>query len=224
MVRCCYQEGCKQTKSFTTTQMVLIRKGSSRFIHCQCAACRFVSTSTIFYGVQWLTCEKENATTDNCKLKCLIINYTCTVCMCNEETHANMYKHIRNNNIITYMCMYTYVCCVQYTALDSISCGHTGTCSNKYGVLRRKVASSPVGLRKLCSVLAALFYSEFPPKYCIMLTLFLHYAQNCFDYAHSVLRNTEQLAISVFLFVIFGTCAICQRDYPALLPDFARDV
>ena len=81
-----------------------------------------------------------------------------------------------------------------------------------------------LGLRKLCSVLAALFYSEFPPKYCIMLTLFLHYAQNCFDYAHSVLRNTEQLAISVFLFVIFGACAICQRDYPALLPDFARDV
>ena len=81
-----------------------------------------------------------------------------------------------------------------------------------------------LGLRKLCSVLAALFYSEFPPKYCIMLTLFLHYAQNCFDYAHSVLRNTEQLAISVFLFVIFCACAICQRDYPALLPDFARDV
>ena len=47
------------------------------------------------------------------------------------------YKHIIRNNIIT------HVCCVQYTVLDSTSCGHTGTCSNKYGVLRRKVASSP---------------------------------------------------------------------------------
>ena len=42
-------------------------------------------------GEEW-TCEKENVTTDNCKLKCLIFNYTCTVCLCNEETHANMYK------------------------------------------------------------------------------------------------------------------------------------
>ena len=42
-------------------------------------------------------------TTVNSTLK---FKYTCTVCMCHEETHASMYKHIRNN--ITYMYVYIY--------------------------------------------------------------------------------------------------------------------
>ena len=49
-----------------------------------------------------------------------------------------MYKHIRI--ILSHMYI---VCCVQYTALDFTSGGCTGTYSNKYGVLRRKVAVSP---------------------------------------------------------------------------------
>ena len=50
----------------------------------------------------------------------------------------------RSGTCITYMYnIITHVCCVQYTALDFTSGGRTGTCSNKYGVLRRKVAASP---------------------------------------------------------------------------------
>ena len=48
-------------------------------------------------GEEW-TCEKENATTDNCKLNFDIYKYTCTVCIHHEEIHAqkwDMYKHIR---------------------------------------------------------------------------------------------------------------------------------
>ena len=47
------------------------------------------------------------------------------------------YKHIRI--ILSHM----YASSVKYTILDSTSCGCTGTCSNKDGVLRRKVALSP---------------------------------------------------------------------------------
>ena len=69
----------------------------------------------------------------------LLFKYTCAVCMCHEEIHAqkwDMYKH----NIIRI----THVCCVLYTALDLLHVVHrTETWSNKYGVLRRKVASSP---------------------------------------------------------------------------------
>ena len=71
----------------------------------------------------------------------LIFKYTCTLCMC-EEIHVqkwDMYKHTCICIILSHM----YICCVQYTALDSTSCGRTGTCINKYGVLRKKVASLP---------------------------------------------------------------------------------
>ena len=70
------------------------------------------------------------------------------VCMCHEEIrtsteveHVDVYKHTLNIHII--ILLHMYVCCVQYTALDSTSCGRTITCSNKYGVLRRKVVLSP---------------------------------------------------------------------------------
>ena len=64
----------------------------------------------------------------------LLFKYTCTPSMCHEEIHAQKWdKYMYMYNIIT------HVCCVQYTVLDSTSCGCTGTCSNKYGVLRRKV-------------------------------------------------------------------------------------
>ena len=65
----------------------------------------------------------------------LLFKYTCTVCMWHEEIHVhaqkwNMYKHI---------CYHIYI--VQ--SIGFSSCGCTETCSNKYGILRRKVASSP---------------------------------------------------------------------------------
>ena len=65
------------------------------------------------------------------------------ICTCHEEIHVHARKYI--GHVTTYTCTYTIIMhvYVQYTALDSTSCGHTGTCSNKYGVLRRKVASAP---------------------------------------------------------------------------------
>ena len=57
--------------------------------------------------------------------------YTCTVFMCHEEIYIYIYMH-RSGTCIHKIYMYnfiTHVCCVQYTALDSTSCGHTGTCT-----------------------------------------------------------------------------------------------
>ena len=99
-------------------------------------------------------CEKNvTLPTDN---STSIIKYTCAVCRCHEEIHAQkwdmLYIPTYTYNIITHVCsvedykyrgnpynkgttvtcdtyIFTHVCGVQYTALDFTSCGHTGTCT-----------------------------------------------------------------------------------------------
>ena len=61
----------------------------------------------------------------------LLIKYTCTVCMCHEEIHAQKWD------------MYMYNIMYAVYSTQHWFCGHTGTCSNNYGVLSKKTSLVP---------------------------------------------------------------------------------
>ena len=74
----------------------------------------------------------------------LIFKYTCSVCMCHEEIHAQKYMYIVHVYMyihICHTCTYAVYRTQHWILLPVVV--YTRTCSTKYGVLRRKVASSP---------------------------------------------------------------------------------